>query len=197
MNPSDTDIYKIKSNGELPAQGKILISEPFMVDKIFSRSVVLLIDHTSQGSMGLILNKQLPVSLNQVIKEFTYLEDIPLFLGGPMGKDTLFFLHTLEEIPDSYPLGRGLFLNGNYTAIKKYILQGNEYYGKIRFFVGYSGWENRQLTNEISQDDWLVGTEDPDFLLTASAKDLWKDSLSKLGSKYEAWSHFPRFPILN
>lgn len=98
----NTDIFKIQSNNVMPSRGKILISEPFLHDVTFGRSVVLLVDHTEEGSMGLIINKPLPLMLNDIIKEFKYIEDIPLHKGGPIGTDTLFYLHTLHEIPEPF-----------------------------------------------------------------------------------------------
>ena len=119
----DSDIFKIQSNNVLPSRGKILISEPFLRDATFGRSVVLLIDHTEEGSMGLIINKQLPIFVNDIIKEFKYIENIPLYKGGPIATDTLFYLHTLADIPGAIPISKGLYLNGDFDEIKKYILQ--------------------------------------------------------------------------
>ena len=98
----NTDIFKIQSNNVMPSRGKILISEPFLHDVTFGRSVVLLVDHTEEGSMGLIINKPLPLMLNDIIKEFKYIEDIPLHKGGPIGTDTLFYLHTLHRSTMDY-----------------------------------------------------------------------------------------------
>lgn len=114
----NTDIFKIQSNNVMPSRGKILISEPFLHDVTFGRSVVLLVDHTEEGSMGLIINKPLPLMLNDIIKEFKYIEDIPLHKGGPIGTDTLFYLHTLHEIPGTLPINNGLYLNGDFDAKK-------------------------------------------------------------------------------
>lgn len=130
----DSDIFKIQSNNVLPSRGKILISEPFLRDATFGRSVVLLIDHTEEGSMGLIINKQLPIFVNDIIKEFKYIENIPLYKGGPIATDTLFYLHTLADIPGAIPISKGLYLNGDFDEIKKYILQGNKVDRYIRFF---------------------------------------------------------------
>lgn len=93
------DIFKIQSNNVLPSRGKILISEPFLRDATFGRSVILLVDHTEEGTMGLVINKQLPLLLNDVVMEFKYLDEIPLYKGGPVATDTLFYLHTLEKFP--------------------------------------------------------------------------------------------------
>lgn len=195
---SNTDIFKIETNHIVPAQGKILISEPFLCDHIFGRSVILLVDHTKEGTMGLVLNKPLPLFLNDILQDFNYQENIPIYKGGPLSTDTLFYLHTLEGITDSLPISNGLYLNGDFNAIKEYILQGNPIKGKIRFFLGYSGWEYEQLHRELEENTWLVSTESKDTIMDENAgTELWKNSLGRLGSKNELWSRFPQIPALN
>ncbi len=193
----DRDIFKIQSNNLIPSRGKVLISEPFLSDATFGRSVILLIDHSQEGSMGLIMNKQLPLFLNDIIQEFKYLEDIPLYKGGPVGGDALFYLHTLEDIPGAFQVSKGLFLNGDFEVIKKYILQGNSTEGKLRFFLGYSGWESDQLSQEIRENTWILSKEESDYLMNEDSKSMWKHTLEKLGSKYQTWSRFPQDPSLN
>ena len=193
----DSDIFKIQSNNVLPSRGKILISEPFLRDATFGRSVVLLIDHTEEGSMGLIINKQLPIFVNDIIKEFKYIENIPLYKGGPIATDTLFYLHTLADIPGAIPISKGLYLNGDFDEIKKYILQGNKVDRYIRFFLGYSGWESEQLSTELKENTWLVSKEENAYLMNGDTKDMWKQALEKLGSKYETRSRFPQVPTFN
>ena len=193
----DSDIFKIQSNNVLPSRGRILISEPFLRDATFGRSVILLVDHTDEGSMGLVINKQLPLFLNDIIMEFKYLDEIPLYKGGPIATDTLFYLHTLSDIPGSISISKGLFLNGDFEEIKRYILQGNKISEHIRFFLGYSGWESEQLSNEIRENTWLVSEEEKSYLMKNNIKDMWRTALEKLGSKYETWSRFPQVPTLN
>jgi putative transcriptional regulator len=192
------DLFIIKSNNVLPSRGRILISEPFLLDDTFNRSVVLLIDHTTGGSMGLVMNKILPMSLNTVIKEFGEVEEqITVYKGGPIAPDTLFFLHTLSQIPHSLTVSKGLYLNGNFDAIKDYVLGGHPVKGHIRFFLGYSGWEENQLEKEIKENTWLIGKGEIPELMNEDVHKLWEDSLRKLGTKYETWSRFPKAPSLN
>lgn len=193
----DSDIFRIQSNDVLPSRGKILISEPFLRDATFGRSVILLIDHTEEGSMGLVMNKQLPLFLNDIIKEFRYLDEIPLYKGGPVATDTLFYLHTMADIPGSITICKGLYLNGDFELIKSYILQGNKVDGCIRFFLGYSGWESEQLATELKENTWIVSEEDKTYLMKENIKDMWRKALERLGSKYEAWSRFPQIPAFN
>ena len=193
----DSDIFKIQSNNVLPSRGRILISEPFLRDATFGRSVILLVDHTDEGSMGLVINKQLPLFLNDIIMEFKYLDEIPLYKGGPIATDTLFYLHTLSDIPGSISISKGLYLNGDFDELNKYILQGNKISECIRFFLGYSGWDSEQLSNEIRENTWLVSEEEKSYLMKNNIKDMWRKALEKLGSKYETWSRFPQVPTLN
>ena len=194
---TNADIFKIETNHVVPSRGKVLISEPFLYDEMFGRSVILLVDHSTDGTMGLVLNKPLPLSLNDVLKEFKDISNIPIYKGGPLSTDTLFYLHTLKDVEDSLQIGKGVYLNGDFDAIRRYILQGNDIDGKIRFFLGYSGWESEQLSNEIRENTWLVSEEKKSYLMKSDTKDMWRKALEKLGSKYETWSRFPQVPTLN
>ena len=98
--------------------------------------------------------------------------------------------------PDPF-LSVGLYLNGDFDEIKKYILQGNKISECIRFFLGYSGWDSEQLSNEIRENTWLVSEEEKSYLMKNNIKDMWRKALEKLGSKYETWSRFPQVPTLN
>ena len=117
---TNTDIFKIETNHVLPSRGKVLISEPFLYDEMFGRSIILLVDHTLDGTMGLVLNKPLPLYLNDVLKEFKNGENIPIYKGGPLCTDTLFYLHTLKGVEDSLQIGKGFYLNGDFDALKKH-----------------------------------------------------------------------------
>ena len=192
-----SDIFKIKSNSILPDKGKVLISEPFLRDANFTRSVVLLIDHGTKGSVGIIMNKPSKLIVNDIVKEFKYLDNIPLFKGGPVSTDTLFYLQTFADIEGALPIGDGIYLNGDFNAIKRYILQGNPIEGKIRFFLGYAGWDTDQLQNEIEENTWIIGNADMANLVNNQIQDLWKTSLEKLGKQYKAWARFPKIPSLN
>lgn len=192
-----SDLFKIQSNDVSPDKGRVLISEPFLRDTTFGRSVILLVDHGTEGTMGIIMNKRSTLIVNDVVKEFKYLNDIPLFKGGPIGMDTLFYLHTLPNIEGSLSIGNGIFLNGDFNEIKQYVLQGNPLEGNIRFFIGYSGWETEQLQQEIEENTWIIGQADTASLMTSPAKDLWKTSMEQQGKQYKTWARFPKVPSLN
>ena len=198
MFSNTRDIFRIETNHIAPSRGKILISEPFLCDYMFGRSVILLVDHTLDGSMGLILNKPLPVSLNDIMEDIDLPEKVPLYQGGPISTDTLFYLHTLKGIPCSLQISRGIYLNGDFNDVKKYIAQGGDIKGNLRFFLGYSGWGYKQLKQEIKEDTWMVGKASVSTLMDEPGSTrLWQQTLGRLGSKYRMWSHFPQIPTLN
>ena len=80
-----------------PGQGSLLVSEPFLLDSYFKRAVVLLSEHDSQGTLGFILNKPTDVKLNEAVDDFPEF-DVPLYFGGPVETDTLFYIHTVGEL---------------------------------------------------------------------------------------------------
>jgi putative transcriptional regulator len=196
MKASKTDIFKIRSNDVTPSQGSVLISEPFLCDNIFGRSVILVVDHNDDGTMGLVLNKRLTLTLNTLIDDFKYVDSIPIYKGGPVGHDTLFYVHTLDDVRGSFSLGDGLYLNGDFERIKEYILNGGDT-SNMRFFLGYSCWDSMQLMNEIAENTWIVGHENLTDMMRADSRNLWKEVMSRQGGKYEIWSRFPQIPLMN
>ena len=104
------NIFKITHNDTLPAQGSLLISEPFLQDSYFQRSVVLLVEHTREGSMGFVLNKKTDLFVNTFFSGLEGIPQIPIYIGGPVSSNRLFFVHTLGDliIPDTYKINEHL-----------------------------------------------------------------------------------------
>lgn len=193
------NIFKITHNNLLPAQGSILISEPFLQDAYFQRSVVLLVEHNTQGSMGFVLNKKTDLIVNTFFPELEEYPEIPIYLGGPVSANRLFFIHSLGDliVPDSVKIKDRLYFDGDFEALKRYIQNGHSIEGKVKFFLGYSGWTEGQLGNEISKNSWVVSHAAKENVLLADGESFWKNSLEQLGSNYEAWTKYPKDPYLN
>lgn len=191
------DIIKIKTNNIKPSRGKILISEPLLMDYYFKRSVVLLAEHNDEGSFGVIMNKPLAVKLNEVIKDFPDF-DSEIYLGGPVQSDSLFFIHTLgDKIEGSQEIIDGIYWGGEMEAIKEMIVLNLIKPDEIRFYIGYSGWSPKQLDEELVKNSWVVSLVKASYLLDTNPSALWKQSLEKLGENYSQWTKFPDDPMLN
>ncbi len=195
----DMNLFNIVSNQELPCKGKILISSPFMNDIHFMRSVILLVEHDQEGSVGLIMNKnfKLNLYLNDLMPGFENVKKIPVYKGGPVGCDTLFYIHSLENLEGAIPIMPGLYLNGNFEQLKNFILNNGDIEGVVRFFTGYAGWNANQLEDEINENSWLVTENQENLLSNLNLKQLWKNSLHKMGDKYALWAKYPIYPGLN
>ncbi|WP_289830151.1 YqgE/AlgH family protein [Parabacteroides goldsteinii] len=193
------NIFKITHNNLLPAQGSILISEPFLQDAYFQRSVVLLVEHNTQGSMGFVLNKKTDLIVNPFFPELEEYPEIPIYLGGPVSANRLFFIHSLGDliVPDSVKIKDRLYFDGDFEALKRYMQNGHSIEGKVKFFLGYSGWTEGQLGNEINKNSWVVSHAAKENVLLADGESFWKNSLEQLGSNYEAWTKYPKDPYLN
>ena len=193
------NIFKITHNNLLPAQGSILISEPFLQDAYFQRSVVLLVEHNTQGSMGFVLNKKTDLIVNTFFPELEEYPEIPIYLGGPVSANRLFFIHSLGDliVPDSVKIKDRLYFDGDFEALQRYIQNGHSIEGKVKFFLGYSGWTEGQLGNEINKNSWVVSHAAKENVLLADGESFWKNSLEQLGSNYEAWTKYPKDPYLN
>ena len=181
------------------AQGSILISEPFLQDAYFQRSVVLLVEHTQEGSMGFVLNKKTELSVNTFFADLQGFPEMPIYLGGPVSANRLFFIHSLGDliIPNSLKINDHLYFDGDFSALIHYIQNGHSVDGKVKFFLGYSGWQEGQLHNEIDQNSWVVSHASNRNVLLAEGEGFWKKSLESLGSQYETWTKYPKEPSLN
>lgn len=196
----DMRIFQVTSNKILPIhEGSILIASPLLHDYHFTRSVILMVAHDSEGSMGIVMNKRFegPYTLNMMVPELKDVPTIPVFLGGPMERDTLFFIHTLSTLKGALPLGNGLYLNGDFEYIKDYILRGNPVEGCIRFFTGYAGWSHDQLQQEIEDNSWIIGKSNPLNFLRNQYRNFWVNCMNDLGQPYRFWAKYPLIPSLN
>jgi len=186
----------VKKN-TLPAKGKILIAEPFMKDPYFKRSVVILADHNENGSFGFMLNKAIELELKSAIANFPEYED-SLYLGGPVGTDQLFYIHTEgNRIPQSIEITEGLWWGGDFKILKAIIRRGEIENNQIRFFVGYAGWDPKQLEKEMKENSWIVANPVIDLLMNPSTSVLWTKAIQSLGGEYKLMANYPEDPQLN
>ena len=188
------ELFKIQSNTLKVKIGDVLLSEPFMNDYYFRRSVILIIDHNEEGSLGVIFNKRLAIPFNEIVQGFPEFK-ADVYLGGPMETDRIFFIHTLGEmIPDSHKICGGLYWSGNISVLKTMIKLDLIKPHEVRFFVGYAGWDGGQLVNELKANTWLVGRFDSKVLLHAKPSKMWSNFVNQMGRRYSLWSSFPVNP---
>jgi putative transcriptional regulator len=184
-------------NTLLPQKGRILISEPFLMDNYFKRSIVLITEHSEEGTVGFVLNKPVNMKVNEIVADFPVVDAI-VSLGGPVQTNTLHYIHTLGDIiPGSMKIIENIYWGGEFDVIKKLLSSGVLNNENIRFFLGYSGWQSNQLEDELSDNAWVVADIGPDEIMTPMNKFFWNEALNRLGKKYQMWSNFPENPQMN
>ncbi len=185
------------SNILKPETGRILISEPFLKDFYFRRSVVLLADHNDDGSFGMILNKPVKIRLSDVTTEFPDF-DPQVYIGGPVKSDSLFVMHRVGNmVPNSIKVMEGLFWGGDMDIIKQLIKQGEIGEDDIRFYIGYAGWAPKQLDQELEENSWVVTNSDANKLIKTNPEKLWNVICKELGDEFAQWVNYPLDPSQN
>ena len=187
------ELFKIHSNSLEPKTGNILISEPLMNDFHFGRSVILLVDHAeTEGTFGVIINKTLNANVSRIVDEFPDF-DAPVYLGGPVADNQLFFIHTLGDlIPDASPIIDGLYWGGDAETLKTLIATGIANEDNTRFYLGYAGWDAGQLVSELVRNSWLVGEITAEQFLEIPPKKMWQSFVNQQGESYMMWKRFPK-----
>ncbi len=187
-----------KFNNEVPPQkGSFLISEPFLPDPNFERTVVLLCEHNEDGSFGFVLNKPSQVKVNEIMEDLDEL-DATVFVGGPVQQNTLHFVHRSDKIEGGTEITPGLFWGGNFDQLTFLGQEGLIDINNFRFFAGYSGWSEGQLEEELKANSWIVTPPaSADLIFDSDVDSLWKTVLKQLGGRFHVYSNYPTDPRLN
>ncbi len=180
----------------IPSRGKLLISEPFIQDPSFERSVILLVEKNQLGTIGFILNQQLNILVKDVMDKLALPQAI--YQGGPVALDSLHFLyHGSKPIHNSLSVIKGLYWGGDFKELVIKIDKGEILPENIRFYLGYSGWDCGQLEAEIERKTWLVAPAHIDSVFNLDATKLWKQTMQSLGGEFALLANSPLNPNLN
>jgi putative transcriptional regulator len=179
-------------------KGSILISEPFIEDPNFKRSVVLLVEHNEEGSVGFVLNQRTDLAVNMVMEELSSVTT-SLFQGGPVEQDRLNYIHTREDIEGSDEILPGIYFGGQFEHILTALDQGIYNTKEFKFFIGYSGWAPGQLASEIEEKSWIVASLNSQDIIDHDLieNDLWKKAIQRSGGKNILLANSPDAPYLN
>jgi putative transcriptional regulator len=180
-----------------PEKGRLLISEPFLPDPNFERTVVLLCEHNEEGSFGFVINKPSILKIAEVMEEASHLDDI-VFVGGPVQQDTLHFLHRNTSITNAVKIQDDIYWGGDFQSLMTQLNTSVIKPVDIRFYLGYSGWGQGQLESELQEDSWIVcDFVDDTLLFDTDPTVIWKKALDNMGGRFSVYSNYPVDPRLN
>ena len=182
----------------IPQRGDLLISEPFLPDPNFERTVVLICENNQDGCIGFILNKPSMLNLGDVFEEFDFFEK-KLLIGGPVQQDSMHFLHRGElNINDGTRIGEGIYWGGNFEQLKILMQDSRVNPNDVLYFLGYSGWAPGQLDEELKENSWIVSPDaTADQVFDLDPELLWREVLKTMGGKFRMFSNYPTDPRLN
>jgi putative transcriptional regulator len=181
-----------------PSKGDLLISEPYLPDPNFERTVILLCEHDENGSLGYVLNKPSNVVFDEVIDAVADYKET-LFVGGPVQQNTLHFIHRSYDMMSSGKLvAENIYWGGDFEKLISTINLGQIKSKDFRFFLGYSGWSAGQLEEELAAKSWIVYKHTTASLIfDVEEKKLWKEVLAGLGGKFKMFANYPTDPNMN
>jgi putative transcriptional regulator len=172
--------------------GKVLLAEPFMQDLNFTRSAILLCEHNEEGSLGFILNKQLEMRVDDLISDFPEF-DSRVYFGGPVQTDTIHYIHNVGDLlEDSVKVLEGVYWGGDFEKLKFLISSELIKPENICFYVGYSGWSEGQLLNELEvYHSWVIADMDANYAFKSKPDQLWKQIMRNKGNIYSVIAQMP------
>jgi len=180
-------------------QGKLLVAAPRLADPNFSRTVVLVLAHSDQGAVGLVLNRPTMTLVSSPLPEWDELASAPavVFVGGPVSEGSICLAQVKPQI--SVPETGYLPLHGSLGTVD---LEADPAFvspciEKLRIFAGYGGWAPGQLEDEIGQEAWYVLDPVEEDAFSEDPGGLWKRVLRRQGGKLALVAAYPPDPSLN
>ncbi|HUK56085.1 MAG TPA: YqgE/AlgH family protein [Nitrospiria bacterium] len=179
-------------------RGMMLVAMPALLDPNFRQTVVWLCDHSSEGAMGLVINRPTTVPLSTVYPEAVklYGREDPLYVGGPVQTDALMILYQGEPIPTARPVSQDVHLTGDLHLLQTQnrVLESDS---RIRFYLGYAGWAPGQLETELRSGAWRLLPGDSNIIFQEDPLRVWPRMIQTLGQEWAVYADMPPDPRLN
>ncbi|HET9103867.1 MAG TPA: YqgE/AlgH family protein [Solirubrobacteraceae bacterium] len=175
-------------------RGQLLIAGPTLTDPNFLRTVVLVIEHSEAGALGLVLNRPSETTVGEVVSELEALlaPEEPLWVGGPVAPSALIVLAEFAQPDDA-----ALIAFADIGVLASESEDGPPEIRRGRAFVGHAGWGPGQLDAELESGDWFVEPALREDAFTERPEDLWADVLTRMGGHYALVARMPLDPSVN
>jgi putative transcriptional regulator len=178
-------------------QGQLLIAAPSLEDPNFRRTVLLVCVHSSQGALGLVLNRPSPLEAIEAVPEVAAAlgggAGARLWLGGPVQTSDIVLLADFVDPGDSLLIAGDIGLVTDGAPLDELGARTR----RLRAFLGHSGWGPGQLDAELERDDWIVAPLEAGDPFAEDADDLWVTALEELGGQYALVARMPDDPSMN
>jgi putative transcriptional regulator len=175
--------------------GTLLVAAPTLLDPNFRRTVVYIIEHRGEGTLGVVLNRPSDVSVQEVLPAWAphSTRSKAVFVGGPVDAKTALCLATFLPGHDPSTIGGVVAVRGPVALVdldSDPATLGPRMRG-LRVFAGYAGWNAGQLDDEIERGDWILVPALPDDVVASGTGDLWGRVLRRQGMPLALLSTYP------
>ena len=183
-------------------KGKFLVAGSTLRDPNFFKTVILVIEHAPEGTMGLVINRPSSLSVRNALAGHLDLPeaDQMVFVGGPVEPADLFLLHTDASAAVNFDgpeaIVPGLFVTNTADQFDAVLTAASPKVNS-KVFSGYAGWGPNQLENELSRGDWLIASSTVQDVFETSAYQLWDQLTSTLKKSHRIFSVEAPNPELN
>jgi putative transcriptional regulator len=177
-------------------RGKLLIAGPTLLDPNFWRTVVLIVEHTEDGAIGLVLNRPSETTVGEAVAQLDELvdPDDQLFIGGPVQPSSVIVLARFEDPSEAAMIA---FEDIGVLAAGGALEDAGAGVRSGRAFVGHSGWGPGQLDGELERGDWILEPALRGDAFSAEPDELWSDVLTRKGGSYALIARMPPDPSVN
>lgn len=178
--------------------GRLLVAEPMLGDPNFERTVVLMVQHSAEGAMGLVLNRpsDVPVAAALPGWEHVVVDPAVLHVGGPVEEHSGWCLARAHD-PDALEGFAPVLGDLGLVDLELDADTVRAAFGSVRLYAGYSGWGPGQLEHELAQDAWFVVDADVDDPFLPDGNTLWQRILARQPEPLARLANFPPHPSLN
>lgn len=179
-------------------KGTFLIASPDIDGGFFFRGVILVCEHTANGSFGLLINKAIDLELPEEIININQQANprIGIRAGGPVQTNQMMLLHSSSQIENqTLKVCDEVYLGGDLHFLQEAILDSNG--PTIHLCFGYAGWGTGQLEREFLDGQWFLYPADHQHVFHVPPDKLWQNLLREMGGKYATLSMIPEDLSLN
>ncbi len=182
-------------------QGTLLAAGPDMLDPNFMHAVVLICQHSGEGAYGLVVNRLAKHTTKDVLSDELALGrlEVPLYIGGPVGLDTLQVLHRAPaRLQGGAEIVNGIWIGADLESLGAYAREApGEFRRYVRLVLGYSGWGEGQLEGELGVGVWLPAACSAEQVFGIEPARLWRTVVRSIGVETQGLDDQPPDPQWN
>lgn len=155
--------------------GNIIISTNLLNETEFEKVAIVITEHNEKGTIGYVFNQLFPRKFNE-LEEFKHSIPVPLYAGGPVQTDMLYFMHSRPNlIADGQQVAKNIHIGGDFKKTVQLLNNGQLNIADVRLFIGYCGWDVNELEEEITEGSWQLTNASVDLVFSTSPEFAWEE----------------------